>query len=70
MFEPIFEPWMDIQEKFELVALSLRVLGATFDQTDAMIAEGISNGYSVDKQVELCKQHLGLIMVEHVKQEA
>ena len=52
----LFEPWMEENDKSEIIALTLAAIGKTTQDLDKEIATGVANGYTVESQVDLCRK--------------
>ncbi len=55
IFGEFFEDWMDERDKLDFVDAMCAEIGITLQQMNDQIETGISNGYSVGKQIEICK---------------
>ena len=60
MFEFFFESWMGEEDKKEFIDLFLQKTGVTFKKLNDDIQIGVDNGYSVECQIDLCKQVWGI----------
>jgi hypothetical protein len=58
LLAPMFESWMDDDDKREFVDLTLRAVGKTEADLESEIAVGVANGHSVEEQIALCRNLL------------
>jgi hypothetical protein len=56
IFEPMFESWMDDNDKAEFMVLALAATNKTLHDLDRDIATGVANGCPVETQIELCRR--------------
>ena len=55
VFGEFFADWMDERDKLDFVDSMCAEIGITVQQLNDQIDAGIKNGYTVGKQVEICK---------------
>lgn len=55
IFELLFEPWMSVVDKLELIKLALRANNKKLGDLDNELEVGLKNGYSIEDQISLCK---------------
>lgn len=56
IFEAMFEPWMDDEDKQKFIAMTLMESGLTMADLDRDLAKGVANGHPIDEQVEIVKK--------------
>lgn len=54
-FELFYEDWMDDEDKQEFIVSCLDQMGLTLFDFDRNLSIGVENGYTIEHQLELCK---------------
>jgi len=58
MFELLYEPWMNEEDKAYIKTEVLKQLKVTMEQLDEELEIGVKNGYPIEFQLELIRRIL------------